>query len=735
MKKAGRILTVFLAAAVLAPTAALPAGAAAPAVTADETAYVSLDYYGKPGDVSVVKRYSLNGNSTITDYGSYGDILNMSNEAKPSVSGNTVTWSLPQGTQDFYCQYTPKDPSISLPWSFDVSYKLNGAPAKAEALAGVSGLVEIDIKATPNQNVSDYMKNNMLLEVGTAFKLDDTYSLEAPGAQTQTLGEYKAAVFAAVPGEEKQFVLRVGTKKFDTVGIVMMMQPGTLSAFGDIKDLKDDKDTVKDSLDAIHSGTNSVLDTLSGMTGGLSSISSGLSAADEARRSISGGKGSVYKNADEAIADLSAVSKSLSDLIPHMQQGETAVQEVNADINALDKTLTDSSGSLYSLSSHIGKFKSAVNDLRDAVTDLDESAKSAGGKAGSLEKSMKDEAKDIAVDKAAVKQVNAGLNTQIAKLQQDSAALNTAVGETLVQKLAKEALAAQKITSPTTAQMAAAQQQVKAQLSSVLTAVDDYQKDLNTLIASSQSASAALGSLDGESADILSSGSGLIGELDSALDALHDGNDSADNLLKNTNRLGSDMQSVLDSCQKAITETDALNTTANQYKDGAVNALKDAESLTGALSEGVGSAQSFLSSLESLMKSSGSKLNSAAQKSLSGSISVLQKSLEGIGRTDTIRDAGNTIDQTVNKEIDKYEKDNNLLNLDNEARPVSLTSAKNAAPSSVQIVLRTQEITAESNSENIRDQEAADAAVSPIERIQNIFAKIGAAIRSIFSDD
>lgn len=283
--------------------------------------------------------------------------------------------------------------------------------------------------------------------------------------------------------------------------------------------------------------------------------------------------------------------------------------------------------------------------------------------------------------------------------------------------------------------MAAAQQQVKAQLSSVLTAVDDYQKDLNTLIASSQSASAALGSLDGESADILSSGSGLIGELDSALDALHDGNDSADNLLKNTNRLGSDMQSVLDSCQKAITETDALNTTANQYKDGAVNALKDAESLTGALSEGVGSAQSFLSSLESLMKSSGSKLNSAAQKSLSGSISVLQKSLEGIGRTDTIRDAGNTIDQTVNKEIDKYEKDNNLLNLDNEARPVSLTSAKNAAPSSVQIVLRTQEITAESNSENIRDQEAADAAVSPIERIQNIFAKIGAAIRSIFSDD
>lgn len=731
MKKSGKGLAVFLAAALLVPAASLPAGAAAPAVSTDETEYVSLDYYGKTENVNIVKRYSMNGNTKITDYGTYGDILNMSNEAKPAVSGSIVTWSLPQGTQDFYCQYTPSDKNTALPWSFDVSYKLNGAPTKAELLAGVSGLVEIDIKAVPNKNVSGYMKNNMLLEVGTAFKMNDAYSLEAPGAQLQTLGEYKAVVFAAVPGEEKEFTIRVGTKKFDTVGMVMMMQPGTLSAFGDIKDINHDKDTVKDSLDAIHDSADSVLDTLAGMTGGMTGIRSGLSAAEEARKTISGGKGSVYKSADDAIADLSSLSKELSDLVPHMQKGQAAIQEVNTDVSALNKTLTDSSSSLYSLSSHIGKFRDATNDVRDAVINFNAATKHAGSEADSLQKNLKDEAKDIQKDKAAIGQISKELMGQIGDLEKAAQLLDSVLGDTQIQqalgtKLVQAIMQAHPGISPQAAAQAAQEQ---------LQLLAKYQTAISKLIAFAKNESAALGSLDGESAEILTSGSGLIGELGSSLDALRDGSDSADNLLKNTNRLGSDLQSVLDSCQKAITQIDALNTTVNKYKDGAVGALQDAQDVTNALSENIGSARTFLSSLESLMKSSGTKLDDASRKTLNGSISVLQKSLEGIGKTDVIKNAGKTINDTVNSELDKYESDNNLLKMDNEAKPVSLTSAQNPSPSSVQIILRTKEITTEDNSQNIKDQEAAEASVSPLERIKNIFSKIGEAVRSIFSGD
>ena len=39
-----------------------------------------------------------------------------------------------------------------LPWDFDVSYKLNGVPTDGDKLAGAGGLIEINVKATPNDN-------------------------------------------------------------------------------------------------------------------------------------------------------------------------------------------------------------------------------------------------------------------------------------------------------------------------------------------------------------------------------------------------------------------------------------------------------------------------------------------------------------------------------------------------------------------------------------------------------
>ena len=728
MKKMRRVAATFLAVAVLVPLTQISAGASAPAATADETVYVNLDYYGKTSGVNIVKGYSLNGNSTITDYGSYDSVLNMSSEVKPQVSGDTVTWSLPAGTQSFYSQYTPKDKNVSLPWTFDISYKLNGMPTDPAKLAGVSGLVEIDIKATPNKSVSTYLKNDMLLELGTAFKMKDTYSLEAPGSQLQTLGEYKAIVFAAVPGEEKEYTIRVGTKKFDTVGLLMMMEPGTMSTFKDIKDIKSDKDKVQSSLDAINSSADSILGILTEMTGSITEVESGLNSADDARSYIAGNKSGVYQNADAAIASLSAISKQLSALIPHMQEGESAVQDVNSDINAMNATLQSTGGTLNSLSSHIGSLKSSVSDLRDTLDDLDDTTKDASDRLSDLKLELKDEQAAITTDKAVLQSATKTLSAQNSALLSSSAALSTDLSTLLGSDL-KEKLEEMQAAGASGAELLAFEEMLEG-LQSDSTA---FITALDTLSDTSKALPTLLNQLSGESTDILSSSASLMGTLEDYTDELHDGHDSADKLLKTSNLIGSDIQSLLDSCQSALTNVNNAAGTANKYKDGAVSTLKDSEALTKSLSSGIGSAQSFLTSLESLMKTSGTKLDDAAKKTLSGSISVLQKSLKGIGKTDTIKIANDTINQTVNNEIDKYEKDNNLLNLDYEAKPVSFTSSKNPTPSSIQIVMRTQEITTEDNSQNIKDQEKAESYVSPLTRIANIFSKIWSAIQSVFS--
>ena len=126
-------------------------------VDVDETMYVNLDYYGKTSKVNVVKSCNFNGNTEYTDYGTYENVVNMSNGEAPRIGDGTVTWTMPADqTGRFYYQCTMGNDQMTLPWDFDVSYKLNGVPVNADQLAGASGLIEINVKATPNDNADLY---------------------------------------------------------------------------------------------------------------------------------------------------------------------------------------------------------------------------------------------------------------------------------------------------------------------------------------------------------------------------------------------------------------------------------------------------------------------------------------------------------------------------------------------------------------------------------------------------
>lgn len=752
MKKTGKILSVFLAAAILGSTAPISAGAAAPAVTTDETMYVNLDYYGKSQKVNVVKDCSLNGNREITDYGNYRNVLNMSNAVKPDVSGGKVTWDLPQNMQNFYYQCTLKNQSVPLPWTFDVSYKLNGVPAEAGKLAGASGLVEIDIKATPNKKVSDYLKDNMLLEVGVVFKMKDTTSVEAPGSQLQTLGEYKAIFFSAVPGEEKEFVIRVGTKKFDIPGIIMMMEPGTLSDFKDIKDLKTDKDKVINSINAINNSTNSIVDTLQGMTNGIGETESGLNQLNGARGYISSSKGSVYQSADSAIASLSPISRQMAAMVPHMQKGQQLIQDVNSDLNALTASVSNMSPKLSALSGDLGavqtdssKLQNDLNSLyslsgsRQSVSDRVKS------KLGDLQGDLDTLQKDLKKVSSAAKDLkdnSAFWDSESETAKKSIGDLEDILSEIEQSPLLQEIIKSKIVALPPQEQGIIFQQiaELEKEIAQDIGKFNDdsdnlFDKDVSSgLSGLLKNLYETLDDVDGtDTTGYIKTAQDVVNEVEDYCNVLDGANQHSENLLKNANHVSADLQSLLDSSQSIITNIKALNSTSNQYKGEMVNTLKDTAQLDSSLTSGIGSTQNFLSSLKNFMQTSGGKLDSAAKASLDGSINILQNSLGGIGKSGTIKDASNAIDQTANQEINQYEKDNNLLKLNYDAKPVSFTSSKNPAPSSIQIVMRTKEISTENNSLNIQDQEKAEQYVSPLEKIQKIFTKIRIAIQSIFS--
>lgn len=325
----------------------------------DEAYYAMTDYYGNLTEGSVVKSYLTNGYSTLTDYGQYDEVLNLTDGTVPSSAGGMTTFRFDAGTapSHFYFEGKTTRPFEALPWTLAVSYKLNGVPTRAEELAGKTGVVEINLDAIPNPDAIEYARNNYTLEAMAIFNQDDILSLEAPGAQVQLIGNLRAVLFIGLPGEECHYTIRVGSEDFSFGGLTFMLVPATLSQLEEIAKLSERKDDLEDNYNKLSGSLDSLLDALYSMTGSLNASASGLDKLNEARGIFSGGKGVLYDGTDALREDLSNLSELLD--------------PVEGQIETLSRTISDSKSVLNSMSNTSSDLRDELVDLEDALDRLE----------------------------------------------------------------------------------------------------------------------------------------------------------------------------------------------------------------------------------------------------------------------------------------------------------------------------------------------------------------------------
>lgn len=95
----------------------------------------------------------------------------------------------------------------------------------------------------------------------------------------------------------------------------------------------------------------------------------------------------------------------------------------------------------------------------------------------------------------------------------------------------------------------------------------------------------------------------------------------------------------------------------------------------------------MLSLLNDTLISAGDSLDAGTKATLQGMEKILDKNLTMIDQLAAVREAGEDMKSTLDEQIDKFEDENNFLNIDPEAEKISFTSSKNPSPNSVQIVL------------------------------------------------
>lgn len=671
-----------------------------PAVSVDETLYVNLDYYGKETDSSVVKGVTLNGIRTFSDYGTYKDITNMSNYAQPAVDGDTVTWQLPEDTKDrFYYECQLNNGEVVLPWDFDISYKLNGIPKEAQDLLHADGLVEIDVHCIPNKNANTYYQNNMLLQVATMVDMEDVNSVEAPGAQIQSLGTYKAVLFAAVPGQEKTFHIEISSHDFESSGVIMMMVPGTLDQISDIADVKEAKDTFKDSADELLDGMNEMLDTLHNISNGMDVTKKGLSQLQGARENFDASKDEIISKTDASIDSLEAANQKISQLAPDIMANKQGLDDVNNKMNTLVETLQDSGEDFYNLSSSLRDLKDSLGDLQSGLEESD---------ADQITGEIKDIEQQLDTIQGVLKKLGStaspsqalsaeDLKKQAESMQQLMGDMNDVLDD-LEFSLGADAVA-----------------KLRAQLQSVATS-GMSNPNATALIQTAAVLSKILNSMN----NILSSVRYTISGID------------VQGGVKDSKAVVSKLASITYDIDTTIGDVVSLNKTKNDNKAAFDLMLDDTAASVEQISSSTNQVISLFRSVQNTVKNNRAAVEGGTKDTLNGLIDILGKAAETSSTTNKLKGANESIRNSLDEKLDKIADDSNLLEMNLDDKMVSFTSDKNQTPSSIQIILRSQEISEDDVNTNAVDIEPAPVDVGVWQRVKNVFAKMWNAVTGIF---
>ena len=868
-------------------TGTAPVYGAQPSVDVDETMYVNLDYYGRVDKINVVKGVGLNGQTEFTDYGTYENVINMSNSIEPVLGDGMVTWQLPEDQRGrFYFKCAVDKGMMVLPWDFDVSYKLNGVPMDGDKLAGASGLIEINVKAEPNDNAGEYYRNNMMLMVAVPVDMSKCYSVEAEGSQTQNLGETTAVVFTALPGEDGDYTVRIGTDSFETIGVIMAMVPGTVEDLEHIKDLKEAKDTWQDAGDELYDSLEQMAKSVENMRQGVNQVRQGMDSAESARQKWSNSKDSILAGNDQTLAALTSVSQQMDTMIPHLQTAKDCAEVVHSSMNDIVNTLGDmqdplrklqtrlknienSAGGISSdlpelqktmesiialdtqlqasqdtLLTYLSLYKSSSTKARrlydeeldeeelEDMEDVDYGTSNGGshsssGGGSSQENSQNNnqgndqesgnpsgstEGKDNPDGSAGGSGstdgngstsgtgsgsgntdggtstdgsgTGAGSGNTTGGGSTDGSGTGTGSGNTIGGGSTDGSTTGS--GSGNTTGGASTDGSTNGSGSGNTTGGEST----NGSTAGSSSGSAAesgdpsgnAGSNSGSntpdtgtaiSSAINTGSTGLAGmaatasiekkniPLVSSIDqqaaaqaakaieqSLYDKvavlqdlsaqskslTDKMANLMDDTSDSAKYSAEIVDNMDYLIEDLKALNDSLDVYYPDLQTALDDSQELVRRTTDALNNGISTLTIIQNTLKDSSDDFDAAARDSLRGSMELLDKSLNILDSTTVMRQAGRTMKDTIDNELDKFDTDNRFLFMDPSADKVSFTSDRNKPPKTLQIVMRTDEISVDDDTAKTADAEVAKAKESPLRRMWNVLVQMWKAMVSIFKN-
>lgn len=325
-------------------------------VQAEEVIYTLLSSDGTPSlSYSVVTLIS-DSNGIAEHCGNYTEVLNLSGSEKPEYTDGKIRIPVNKGKT----YYQGKLNETALPWSFQITYTLDGNTISAKELAGKSGELSINIKTTKGPYENEWYYNNYMLQITVALDGDLCSNIVSDGGMIASSGSNKTIACSVLPGSDGDFTISAAVTNFSMSGItIAALQYDPTSIVGDIE--------------GIESGLTNLVEGADALSKGAQELASGAGLLNDGANQF----GSALQMVSSSAPTLSAASKKISLSLSAIASG---LQNADVDefsklailpetLKTIESSLTKISGSLELLSENYRKSYDVFSQMFSAIPE------------------------------------------------------------------------------------------------------------------------------------------------------------------------------------------------------------------------------------------------------------------------------------------------------------------------------------------------------------------------------
>lgn len=307
-------------------TAPDPAENTSPALaegSKEEVVYGKLNADGTVQRLYTVNHFAGTAGRTVTDYGDYTAVRNMTTTDPIAYSDGAVTLT-PAADGDLYYEGT-MDPSTPLPWNIEVHYILDGAEVDPDDLAGRSGALILRINVSPNPDCTGDWFNQYALQTTVTLDTANASNIRAAGGTIASVGSQRQIIFTLLPGQTSEVEVAADVTNFTMPAI-------TLNGIQLQLKLDIDGVSLTNRLNQLTTGTGQLDEGTAALSAGIAALEQGLTLLTDQNDLLTGGSAAVNSALLQLQSALSGISASNDQLNLLLD----ASQQIGAGIDQLD---------------------------------------------------------------------------------------------------------------------------------------------------------------------------------------------------------------------------------------------------------------------------------------------------------------------------------------------------------------------------------------------------------------